>query len=205
MRIKSLYIYVIIFIAFIISLIIFSPSAKESTLDSNVNPHGQMPDDDIHRGMSQKNENMPSKSNVAKEALKKLNHLKEEYDRNPDDTVKIRNYADMLTLAHQHDKAVELYEKILKVDSKRIDILQHLTFLYFNKGELDKAEEMSEKILTIQKGYPLALYNLGVISYMKGDKQKAKYYWNEVLKKEPNSKLAKNARELLQNLDLIKK
>ncbi|MDH7603324.1 MAG: tetratricopeptide repeat protein [Melioribacter sp.] len=205
MRIKSLYIYVIIFTAFIISLIIFSPSAKEPTLQTQINPHGQMPDDDIHRGMSQNTEDMPSKSNVAKEALEQLNQLKEDYEKNPEDTVKIRNYADMLTLAHQHDKAIELYEKILKVDSKRIDILQHLTFLYFNKGELDKAEEMSKKILTIKKDYPLALYNLGVISHIKGDNQKAKYYWNEVLKKEPDSKLAKNAKELLQNLEKIKK
>jgi len=205
MRIKSLYIYVIIFAAFIISLIIFSPSAKESTTQTQINPHGQMPDDDIHRGMSQNNENMPSKSNVAKEAIEKLNQLKEDYEKNPNDTVKIRNYADMLTLAHQHDKAIELYEKILKVDSKRVDILQHLTFLYFNKGEFDKAEEMTKKILTIKKDYPLALYNMGVISHIKGDNQKAKYYWNEVLKNEPDSKLAKNAKELLQNLEQIKK
>ncbi|MEJ5350420.1 MAG: tetratricopeptide repeat protein [Melioribacteraceae bacterium] len=205
MKVKSLYIYLILFVAFIISLIIFSSSAKESASKQQINPHGQMPNDDIHRGMTQNSENMPSKANVAKEAVEKLNQLKEDYEKNPNDTVKIRNYADMLTLAHQHDKAIELYEKILKIDSKRVDVLQHLTFLYFSKGELDKAEEMSNKILTIRKDYPLALYNLGIISHVKGDIQKAKFYWNEVIKKEPNSKLAKNARELLQNLELFKK
>lgn len=205
MKLKPIYIYLIVSAAFIISVIIFSPSAKKLNVNTQINPHGQIPNDEIHKGITENNKDMPSKSNVTKEAVEKLNQLKSEYEKNPNDTLKIREYADMLTLAHKPEQAIELYEKILKVDSNRIDVLLHLTFLYFNKGELDKAEYYTNKILSIRNNYPLALYNLGVISEVKGNSQKAKYYWNEVIKKDPNSKLAQNAKEMLKTLEQLKK
>lgn len=204
MKIKPVYSYVILFLVFIISLVIFLPGAKDSN-KIKISPHGQMPDDEFHRELSQNDADIPSKSNVAKDAIEKLNQLKKDYEKNPNDTLKARLYADMLMLSHQEEKAIELYEKILNVDKNRIDVLLHLTYLYFNKGELNKAEEATNQILSIRKNFPLALYNMGVISQVKGDSKKAKFFWNEVIRIEPNSKLAKNAKMMLDNLEKIKK
>ncbi|MEG8947153.1 tetratricopeptide repeat protein [Rosettibacter firmus] len=204
MKFKSVYIYLVLFLSFLISVLLFTPGAKKTVNEDETNINREMPDDDIHRGIKTDASKMPSKENVSKEAIEKLNQLKLEYEKNPDDTIKIRNYADMLMLAHQPDKAIELYNKILSFDSKRIDILLHLTYLYFNKGELEKAEEISKRILSIKNNFPLALYNLGVIYHAKGDIEKAKYYWKEVIRKEPDSKLAKNSKLMIENIEKIK-
>lgn len=203
MKIKPIYIYLIAFAAFIISVVIFSSRAQDSNINKQ-NPHGEMPNDEIHKGISKNITDMPSKSNVTKEAIEKLNQLKNEYEKNPNDTLKTRRYADMLVLSHQADKAIELYEKILKVDPKRIDLMLHLTFLYFNKGELDRAEDYTNRVMNINKNFPLAMYNMGVVSMMKGNSQKAKFYWNELIKKEPESKLAQNAKEMLKSLEKMR-
>ncbi len=181
MKIKIQYIYLILFFVFIVSLVIFSSSAREGN-SGKLNEFEQgMHDDDIHHGIEKSNFNAPSKSNVTKEALNKLNQLRMEYEKDPEDSPKIRNYADMLLLAHQNQKAIELYEKILKVDPKRMDVLFHLTYLYFNEGELDKAEETAKKILNLKNNHTLSLYNLGVILNTKGDFKQAKNYFKEGL------------------------
>ncbi|MCX7797460.1 MAG: tetratricopeptide repeat protein [Melioribacter sp.] len=202
MKFKPVYVYIVLLLAFIVSLMIFSPRAKQK---AEISAHGQMPDDEFHRSITSENKNIPSKENVAKEAIEKLNQLKDDYEKNPNDTLKTRLYADMLMLSHQEEKAIELYEKILNVDKNRVDILLHLNYLYFNKGEIDKAENITMQILKIKKNFPLALYNMGVISQVKGDTKKARFYWNEVIKIEPNGKLAKNAKMMLDNLEKIKK
>ncbi len=193
MKIKPLYIYLIVFVAFIIGIII---------LDSNNNNdltsfHGKMPDDDIHRSMGG---NIPGHSNLLESAKKRLEELKSEYEKNPNDTLKIREYADMLTMAHQPDMATELYNKILKVDPKRIDVLLQMTFLYFNEGNVEKADEYTKKILTIDGNHELALYNSGVIAHAKGDLAKAKMIWEDIIKKFPNSTIAHISEQSIQGL-----
>lgn len=109
----------------------------------------------------------------------------------------------MLTMAHQTSTAIELYEKLLKVDSKRIDALLQLTFLHFNEGKLDIAEEYTNRILKIDNNHQIGTYNLGAIAATKGDNKKAKTIWEGLVKKFPKTEIAHIAEESLKHLNKI--
>lgn len=205
MKIKPIYIYLGVFVIFIVAVVFFSNSAKNSNQANEINPNAQMPSDDIHKGMVQQgNGDMPSKSNVMKEAVEKMNALKSAIEKNPNDTLKVREYAEMVQ-AHEPDEAIRLYENILKVGPKRIDILLELTFLYFNKGDLKKAEEYNNKVLNIDKSNIIANYNLGGLAQAKGDIKAAKAIWLDLAKKYPNTQIGNMAGELAKQLDQMPK
>lgn len=201
MKIKPIYIYLAVFIIFVAAVIFFSNTTKDSTKTIDVNPNAQVPNDDIHRGMpSKENGEMPSKSNVMQEAIDKMNALKAEVDKNPGDTLKARQYAEML-VAHDPDQALKLYEKILKTGPKRVDIMLELTFLYFNRGEINKAEEFNNQVLKIDKKNLLAMYNTGGLAQAKGDTKRAKEIWQGIAKNYPSTQIGHIAGELVKQLD----
>lgn len=200
MKFRPVYIYLILFIAFIVGIVIFSNSGINP--DSTSQMSQQMPEDDIHRGIGGNSE-MPSGSNVTSDARQRMEEYKAKFEKNPEDTLNAREFADLLKMAHQQDKAIEIYEGILSKDSKRIDILLELTFLYFNLGEIDKAEKYTSEILKIDKDHMLGLYNSGAISASKGDNSKAKVIWQGLVKKYPNSEISQIAEQSLIQLEKI--
>ena len=198
MKIKPIYIYLGVFVIFIAAVLFFSNATKNS---KTAGENSQMPNDDVHKGMTQQGSGeMPSKSNVMKEVVEKMNALKTAVEKNPNDTLKVREYAEMVQ-AHDPGEAIRLYENILKVGPKRIDILLELTFLYFNKGDLKKAEEYNNKVLNIDKSHIIANYNLGGLAQAKGDIKTAKAIWSGIAKKYPNTQVGNMAGELAKQLD----
>lgn len=205
MKIKPIYIYLGVFVIFIAAVLFFSNSAKNSNQAKEINPNAQIPKDDIHKEMAQQgNGDMPSKSNVMQEALEKMNTLKAAVEKNPKDTLKVREYAEMVQ-AHEPDEAIKLYENILKVGPKRTDLLLELTFLYFNKGDIKKAEEYNNKVLSINKTSLIANYNLGGLAQAKGDFKTAKAIWQDLAKKYPNTQIGNMAGELAKQLEQMPK
>lgn len=160
-----------------------------------------MPNDEVHSKLKTGDE--PSKSNVMQAAIEKLNALKADVEKNPKDTSKVREYADMLTMSHKSDEAIQYYNQILKVDPKRIDVLLQLTYVYFNKGDLAKADDYTNKILKIDKNNLFGLYNTGAIAQAKGDSKKARATWQDLSKRYPNSEVGKLAVRSIQQLDAM--
>mgnify|MGYP001599541817 CR=1 FL=1 len=201
MKIKPIYIYLGVFVIFIAAVLFFSNAAKNSKTARELNPNTQMPIDDIHKGIAEQgNGDMPSKSNVMKEAVEKMNALKAAVEKKPNDTLKVREYAEMVQ-AHEPDEAIKLYENILKVGPKRTDLLLELTFLYFNKGDVKKAEEYNSKVLNIEKNNLIANYNLGGLAQAKGDIKTAKTIWQDLARKYPNTQIGNMAGELAKQLE----
>lgn len=200
MKIKPIYIYLSVFVIFVAAILFFSSGAKKSTaLDLKQNQ--QMPNDDVHNKLKSGEE--PSKSNVMQAAIEKLNALKEDVEKNPKDTSKVREYADMLTMSHKVDDAIKYYDQILKVDPKRIDVLLQLTYVYFTKGDLAKADEYTNTILKINKNNLFALYNVGAIAQAKGDSKKALAAWEDVSKRFPHTEVGKLAANSIQQLNAM--
>jgi tetratricopeptide (TPR) repeat protein len=201
MKIKPLYIYLTAFVIFGIAIIIFSSSTKKGELTSPNAQQGQMPNDDIHKGMS--SGDAPSKSNVSEEAKQKMAELKAAVDKNPKDTAKVRQYADMLVF-HQPDEAEIYYKKILSIDPRRTDLLLQMTLISFNKRDFNKAEKYTDDILKNNPTNATALYNLGAIANAKGDNKKARSMWENVAKKYPNTDGGRVSSNALKQLDLKK-
>ncbi len=202
MKVKPIFIYLGVFLVFIAAVIFFSNTVKESDNTKRVDPHAQMPEDDIHSGMkSQSDSDLPSKSNVMDEVALRLKELRAAVDKSPKDTLKIREYADMLTMAHKLDEALEYYNKILSADPKRIDILLQLTFVHFNKGDLDKAMKYNNNVLGIDKNNLIGNYNLGAIYFAKGETKKALSIWKELSEKYPKTEVGHIAQQAVKHIE----
>ncbi len=110
MKFKTYYLYVIIVLAAAAVLLIVSNQQK-----SKQNTEVKMPEDEIHKGLEDPMKT-PGKGNVSEEAIHQMEMLKKAAEENPDDTLKLREYADFLGQAHNQDEAIKQYEKILKKD-----------------------------------------------------------------------------------------
>jgi tetratricopeptide (TPR) repeat protein len=132
-----------------------------------------------------------------------MDALKIAVEKNPNDTTKVREYADMLAV-HNSEEAIKLYERIIKVDPKRVDILLQLTFTYYNTGNLDKATEYNNKVLSVDKNNLYAQYNMGGLAQAKGDNKKAIAIWKDIAKKYPNTEVAHIAEQAAKQLEQAK-
>ena len=161
---------------------------------------GEMPNDDAHKGVSSQGKDVPSKANVSQEFKHMLETMKKSVEDNPNDTVKIKEYADFLAMAHKQNDAIIWYEKILEKDSKRTDVWFALSYIYHSEQNLVKSEECNQKILAYDKNNSLAKYNLGAISATKGDYIKAKQLWNDLLSTSKDSEIISMTKESLKQL-----
>ena len=204
MKFKPIYIYLGVFVVFVAAIVFFSNVTKESNKAGTIAEGAQMPDDDVHGGMrSRGNGDMPGKDNVMEDAKKKMDALKLEVEKNPNDTTKVREYADMLGV-HNPEEAIKLYERIIKVDPRRTDILLQLTFTYYNTGNLDKATEYNNKVLSVDKNNLYAQYNVGGLAQAKGDNKKAITIWKDIAKKYPKTEVAHIAEQAAKQLEQAK-
>ena len=197
MKIKSLYVYGIAILLVIAVIVITSTEVKNEIVDD---PQATMPQEDIHKGLSNKQGAGPSKSDVKPEFWENLDKMGQEVEANPKDTLKVRKYAELLSMAHQTNKALEQYEKILKQDPNRVDILLSEGLLYFNEGKYSEAEKVTSRVLEIDKNHLEAKFNLGVIAVSQGEKEKARKIWTELKENNPGSEASEYAKEALKKL-----
>jgi len=200
MKIKPVYLYGSLIIIAIVVLI-FSTRQNEKTVNKNIQSDEQMPSDEVHKQFQGNESSNPSKENVSTEYHERLNRLKAAVEENPNDTLKLREYADFLSAAHQSDEAVTYYNKILQIDGKRNDIRFSLAFIYYNQKKFDKAKEENMTVLKSDPNNQIALYNLGAIAATLGDKNSAKDYWNKVVKIDPESSTGKLAAQSLGEIN----
>ena len=200
MKIKSLYIYGVAIILVIAIILITSTDKTEINNEIINDPNAAIPQDDNHKGLSNNKGSGPSKSDVKPEFWENLDKIGQEVEANPKDTLKLRKYAELLSMAHQTDKALEQYEKILNMDPKRVDILLSEGLLYFNEGKYDKAEEVTNRVLKIDKNHREAEFNLGVIAASQGEKEEARKIWTKLVENNPGTEAAQFAEEALKKL-----
>ena len=128
MKFKPLYFYGAFAVVIIVTLIIVSQSSNtDNTKPIDITSEQKLPDDEIHNPLN--SGESPNKDNVSEGFKHKLEMLEKSIEENPMDTLKIREYADLLAAAHKKDKAIEYYQKLLDINPRRTDILFH--FLLF--------------------------------------------------------------------------
>jgi len=200
MKLKLIYFYGLLVLAAVALLIIVGIQETSDSTEAPVVNNQTMPDDDVHKELKNQIGNTPGKENVSEEYRKKLAELKEAVDKNPTETLAMRNYADFLSASHKMNEAIPYYEKILQINSKRTDIYFSLALIYYNKQDFLKCEEANNKVLTYDPKNQMALYNLGAIAATQGKTDKAKGFWNKVVSINAESETGKLAKESLGKL-----
>ncbi len=195
MKFKPIYLYGILAAAVVIILVIVSQTNSIEKTNVDIT-NKQMPMDEVHKKLNNGVMQDPSSSNVSEEVKHKIDVMKKDVDANPNDTLKIREYADFLAAAHKPQEALLYYQKIIDKDKKRKDIFFAITFVHYTKGDFVKAEEVTKRMLQLFPDDPMVRYNLGAIEATKGNKEKAREIWTKLIKDNPNnqtSELAKNS------------
>ena len=196
MKIKPVYLYLGVFV--IVILVFVLTSQNGSNVGEQITSE-QMPNDEIHKGLQ--NGETPGKGNVSSNIKHQMEMLAKAVEKNPDDTVQVKKYAELLASAHNPQKAVELYKSILNKNPNRIDILLGITFAYYNMRDLDNAELYTQKVLNIDNNNHEANFNLGAIAAARGNTAKAKEIWENVAKKFPNTAVAQIAENSIKSLN----
>lgn len=183
----------VILIGILVALVILSnrPATKNTISD--------VPNDDIHKGLSGEG-NKPSTANVSPQFIEKLNGMRKDAALHPDDTLKIRELADLLGQAHQIDEATVYYEKILRKFPQRTDILVSMAYLRFTRKEYDKSAEYLNRILKIHPDDTDAKFNLGALAAQQGKVDEARKWWSDIVKKHPGTEIGLHAQEALSQL-----
>ena len=202
MKIKPIYIYIIILLLAVAALIIFTGRRNNATtpVTSGDKSEKQMPSDSIHKNLKAPATPAPSKDNVSEGFKQEMTNRQKAVEDNPKDTLKIREYADLLTAAHKSNEAIPYYEKILKSNPRRTDILFSISVICFNKGDFANAEVYTKKILVVDKNNLQAQYNLGAVYASLQDFNNARLIWTKLANENPSSQLGALARESLGKL-----
>ena len=199
MKFKMIYLYAsLILIIAVVLLIITTGDKTVSTSGTEDIRNKEMPTDEVHKGLN--DPSAPSKSNVTSTVFERLEEMKKEIEKSPNDTLKLRELADFLTAAHKSDEAIPYYERILNIDPNKKDVLFNLSFIYNNKRNFMQAEKYTNKILKLDPKDSQALYNLGAINASRGDKKKAREIWEKLMRDFPSSETANLARTGLSKL-----
>jgi tetratricopeptide (TPR) repeat protein len=200
MKFKAIYLYGVLALVAVAILIIVGTQDSSNPGQLPVTNNQTMPDDDVHKQLMNQGSSTPGKENVSEEYKQKLAALKEALDKNPADTLAMREYADFLLASHKMNEAITYYEKILDVNPKRADVRFALAVIYFNMQDYQKCEDENDKILTFDPKNQMALYNIGAIAATRGNKEKAKEYWNKVISINEKSETGQLAKESLTKL-----
>jgi len=199
MKFKPIYLYGILAIAVVITLLIVSQTSKNEKTNIDIT-NKEMPMDEVHKKFNDGTTENPSSSNVSEEVKHKIEVMKKDVDANPKDTLKMREYADFLAAAHRPEEALVYYQKILAKDKNRKDIYFSTTFVYYNQGNLPKAEEVTLQMLKMFPDDPMVKYNVGAIEATKGNKDKAREIWTKIIKDYPSDKTAELAKNSVNKL-----
>jgi tetratricopeptide (TPR) repeat protein len=193
MKFKTIFLYGLLVGAVVVILIIVTQQNSNEQENVSFNQSQNIPDDEVHNQLQSQSSNTPNKENVSESYKQKIVELKTAIEKNPEDTLSLREYADLLAASHKMDEAITFYEKILAKNKKRTDIHFSLSLIYFNKNNFVKAEDQNKKVLTYDQQNQMALYNIGAIAATQGNIDKAKKFWKSVIDIDPNSETGKLA------------
>ena len=87
---------------------------------------------------------------------------------NPDDTEVLQTLASIYHALKENDKAIEIYEKLVKLEPEKSENWAFLGYLYYENEDLEKAEENFNRALDDNMDEPFVLFLLGNIYSRKG-------------------------------------
>jgi len=205
MKIKMKYLYIVLFLVIVLS-IIFSINSNRTNSNlsgqkaAKISADSQMPTDEIHTKLST-TVPKPNKNNVSKNIIHEMEMLKKQIEKVPNDTLTMKKYADLLFASHKQSEAINYYKRILKIDKKRKDIYLNLVFAYYKLRDLENAELFTKKLIKYYPNDLVGQYNLGAIYASQGKKADATSIWKNIIAKSPNSEQAKLAKSSLDKLN----
>jgi tetratricopeptide (TPR) repeat protein len=100
--------------------------------------------------------------------------------------------------AKMYPKAIEYYEKSVKLSPSNPDVLTDLGTAYFYNGNPDQALKYFDRALKVRPNYPQTLFNMGIVKWQgKNDIKGAVTVWNQLLQTNPDYPDKQKVQDLL--------
>lgn len=128
-----------------------------------------------------------------------INDLRNRMLANPNDINLMLQLAHTLHDNGMYEEAITNYKKYIEVDSSKPEIFIDAGVCYFNLKKYDEAISMIKKGLELNPDHLIGNYNMGIVYLSKGEREEAVKWFNKVIALEPNSKEAKQAKELISS------
>ncbi|MFK5975195.1 MAG: tetratricopeptide repeat protein [Sulfurovum sp.] len=123
---------------------------------------------------------------VDNELLEKLKTVFKSYDNRIEDKIELdevyHNIGKDYHNNKEYDKAMEYYQKALKINSKKDKSYYNIGLIYFHRKDYDKAMEYYQEAIEINPKNSVAYNNMGIIYKNKNEYDKAIKYYQKSIK-----------------------
>jgi len=116
--------------------------------------------------------------------------LLDELRRNPRNTAPYNTLGKMYRSQQKIDKAIDAYEKSVKINPRQFQIYLELGDLYAGKGEIDKSIKAYKRVTELEPGFFVAHGNLAELYGLVGMYDEAIAHAKKAVELEPNSWVA---------------
>ena len=138
-------------------------------------------------------------SGVDLNSLQRINELEEKVKNNPDDKTSLLELAHLRNDSGFYEKAIEDYEKYLKMVPNDADVRVDMGVCYYNLRNFDAAIKSMTEALKYKPSHQIAHLNLGIVNLAAGNVEKSKEWLRKAVQIDPNSDAGKRAQELLSS------
>lgn len=138
-------------------------------------------------------------SGVDLNSINRINQLEGAVNANPSDTKSLLELAHLLNDSGFYDRAIERYNQYLKIVPNVPDVLVDLGVCYYNIGKYAEAKTEMTKAIKIDAKHQIGHFNLGIVALASGNNAEAIDWFNKAVKINPNSDIAKRAKEQIDN------
>ncbi len=151
--------------------------------------------------LTNEHDNKTSGDGLQKDNLGSERVMKVLSDENLNKEMKEKNDEILTKYTSGSGEGIPEVEKLLEGDPNNVDLLDWLAFMYYSNNNIDKAIETYKRALSIKSDNENQHYYLANSYYKKGMMNDARKEWSEVIRLNPNSKIAKNAQERINYLN----
>lgn len=128
--------------------------------------------------------------------------LLEQLQGNPNDTDLLTRIGNQYYDAKDYGKAIEYYEKILKIAPDDVNVRTDMGTAIWYSGDPDRALKEYEKSLKYQPNHPQTLFNMGIVKWQgKQDPQAAILLWKKLLATNPGYTERQKVEAMIQQVD----
>lgn len=121
-----------------------------------------------------------------------------EFQTHPQDASLATRIGNLYDDAKLYPKAIEYYEKSVKLSPNNVDVLTDLGTAYFYNSNPDEALKYFDRALKVRPNYPQTLFNMGIVKWQgKNDIKGATAAWNQLLQTNPNYPEKQKVEDLL--------
>ena len=138
-------------------------------------------------------------SGVDLNALQRINELEEKVKNNPKDKESLLELAHLRNDSGMYEKAIEDYEKYLKMVPADADVRVDMGVCYYSLRNFDEAIKAMTEALKYKPNHQIAHLNLGIVNLAAGNIDKSKEWLRKAVQIDPNSDAGKRAQELLSS------